>query len=67
MESHMSRYILQQHIDKVCTPNLNDDCITYCGTCPFEEQILEASPYLALNFKVKRRMIQERHERHREE
>ena len=66
MKSHMTRYILQQHIEKVCSPNLNDDCITYCGTCPFEDQILEESPHLTLNFKLKRRMIQASHERDRE-
>jgi hypothetical protein len=62
----MAHYILEQHIEKVCTPNLNDDCITYCGTCPFEDQVLEAAPHLSLNFKMKRRMIKESHERERE-
>lgn len=58
----MKQYLIQQHIKKVCTPRLNDDSILECGVCPFEEFILEESPELILNFKLKRQLIREKHD-----
>lgn len=48
------KYILRQHIKKVCIPNLKNEEVVCCGICPFEDEILEERPDLRDYFVGKR-------------
>ena len=51
------KYILRQHIKKVCIPNLTNEKVGHCGTCPFEDEILEERPDLHEYFVAKRSLV----------
>jgi len=61
----MTQYLIRRHVENVCMEHLNDDSITYCGTCPFEDVIIDENPSLRDNFKRKRRIIEEQHDANR--
>lgn len=60
MLDKVDNYLLERHIKKVCLPNLKDDGIDYCATCPFEEIILGVVPQLKDLFINKRRRLRNR-------
>jgi hypothetical protein len=51
------KYILKQHIKKLCKPNLRNKRIKYCATCPFEDIIIEEDNTLKELFIKKRSLI----------
>lgn len=52
------KYYLRQHIKKVCLKNLADENYVGCGTCPFEDEIVDDQPHLKIMFEHKRRAIE---------
>ena len=52
-------YILEQHVKKLCRPNLKDRRVKCCATCAFESIICELYPELKDVFVEKRKSIKE--------
>jgi hypothetical protein len=50
-------YLLEQHIKKICTPNLLSNMVTFCSMCPFEDIIVAAEPTLKEKFVSKRSFL----------
>jgi len=50
----IDKYILRQHIKKLCSKNLKNDRVRCCATCPFEDIIVDERPDLQELFIAKR-------------
>ena len=53
----VDKYMLRQHIKKICEHNLKSEKIRICATCPFEDIIVDELPYLKEFFIAKRSLL----------